>query len=405
MGIALTVIAILTVVLATVVVALTVRLNSLKAAIDTAIDRLAVERSGRSRTTALVTGAGAAADSNAAARAQLAGLRATLDTANLGVMIIGDQAGIMYANPPARRFLGARRGDAVAEVRIRELASRVLEEGRPAVQELDLYTPSRRIIRLAAVPLSGAPMTARVAVYIEDLTERRRVEAVRRDFVANVGHELKTPLGALAVLAEAMTDVEDPAVRSKLEQRMAAEARRMARLVDDILDLSMVEAARVSKMPVSVAAVVSAAVAQNRLAADELGIGVVIEAVDPDLRVLGDQRQLVSAVANLVDNAVKYTAIDPGRRGQKVAVRVTAEDDKVVIEVEDGGIGIPAAHLDRIFERFYRVDRGRSRATGGTGLGLSIVRNVALNHGGRVTVASDEGFGSTFRLILPRLVA
>jgi two-component system sensor histidine kinase SenX3 len=235
------------------------------------------------------------------------------------------------------------------------------------------------------------------AAFVRDVSELRRVESVRRDFVANVSHELKTPIGALSLLAETMAAGGDSPVNSQLADRVQREANRLGRIVDDLLDLSLIEAQEAPiREPVPVHVVLHEAAERVRGAADAVGIPLSVSPVATDLVVTGDSSQLVSAVTNLLDNAVKYS--EPG---DSVEVEATVVDGNICISVHDHGIGIPARDLERIFERFYRVDRARSRATGGTGLGLSIVRHVAQAHGGDVTVESTEGEGSTFRFRLP----
>ena len=234
-------------------------------------------------------------------------------------------------------------------------------------------------------------------VVIDDVTDRRRLEAVRRDFVANISHELKTPVGALALLAETLLAEDDPAVAQRLAERMLAEAFRVGRTIDDLLELSRIEAdeeARRDDVPVHL--VIAEAVDRVRPAAEQQGITIEVEEPPQRLAVAGDRRQLVSATYNLLENAVKYSD-----QGSSVQVRARTDGRWVDIEVEDHGIGIPRRDLERVFERFYRVDRARSRETGGTGLGLAIVRHVASNHAGEVRVESAEGEGSTFTLRLP----
>jgi two-component system sensor histidine kinase SenX3 len=233
--------------------------------------------------------------------------------------------------------------------------------------------------------------------FVRDVSELRRIESVRRDFVANVSHELKTPIGALSLLAETMAAGNDAPVNPQLADRVQREADRLGRIVDDLLDLSLIEAQeRPTREPVPVHLVLHEAAERVRGAADAVGIPLSVAPVATDLDVTGDRSQLVSAVTNLLDNAVKYSEL-----GEPVEVDAAVEDGNVCISVRDHGIGIPSRDLERIFERFYRVDRARSRATGGTGLGLSIVRHVAQAHGGDVTVESVEGEGSTFRLRVP----
>ena len=268
----------------------------------------------------------------------------------------------------------------------------------PRTRTLELRGPPARVLVLTAVPLRiGEQLFGTVAV-VDDVSERRQLEEVRRDFAANVSHELRTPVGALALLAEALTGETDPGVVSRLAERMTAEADRATRMIEDLLDLSRIEAdGAVSQGQVNVAAVVSAAAERVRSLARQRDVKLVTshDAV-VDTTVVGDEAQLVSAVANLIDNAVKYSD-----SGSSVKVRARLTGDIVEITVRDRGIGIPQKDLERIFERFYRVDRARSRETGGTGLGLSIVRHVITNHGGEVSVESREGEGSTFTLRFP----
>ena len=254
-------------------------------------------------------------------------------------------------------------------------------------------------MRLRAVPLpSGEIWDHAAAVYIRDLSGQRRVEAMRRDFLTNAGHEMKTPLGALAILAETLGDTDDPDTRRRLVERLISEANRMAHLVDDIVTLADIESLETPFESVSVASVIDEAMSRVSVVAAEAGVRVDLDGGDCSAVVVGNLEQLTSAVVNLLENAIKYS---PEGEGVAVAVSVRCSDDQVVIAVEDHGSGISAEHLDRIFERFYRVERGRGRSSGGTGLGLSIVRNVAEAHGGSVSVESVPAEGSTFTLRLP----
>jgi two-component system sensor histidine kinase SenX3 len=215
--------------------------------------------------------------------------------------------------------------------------------------------------------------------------------------VANISHELKTPVGALGVLAETLAGEHDPDVVARLAERMQQEAFRVARTIDDLLQLSQIEAGELpSRDPVPVHLVLAEAVDRTRAAAEMQGVTLHVDEPSPRLCVVGDRRQLVSALANLCDNAVKYSD-----RGGAVRLCARTDGTWVEIDVADEGIGIPGNDLERVFERFYRVDRARSRDTGGTGLGLAIVRHVVQNHEGSVTVRSREGEGSTFTLRLP----
>jgi len=331
-------------------------------------------------------------------------LREALDAAALGVLVTDGAGGVILANRAALPYLSGRPGEAVVEGRVSEAIAAALGEGQALSRELELYTPRRRVVHLEVVPLDDSAGERLGAVaYIADVTEERRVEAMRRDFVANVGHELKTPLGAMAVLAETLSGgVDDPEVAARLAARLQAEAGRLSRLLDDMLDLSQAESAASPGLPVALAAVVAEVAGPAREAAARAGVNLMVEEIPHEAVVAGDERQLRTMLGNLLDNAVKYSDPQPGRPPPRVWVRARAQADGVVLEVQDEGIGIPESHLGRIFERFYRVDRGRSRATGGTGLGLSIVRHVALNHGGDVGVESRLGEGSLFRVRLPR---
>ncbi|MBI2710255.1 MAG: ATP-binding protein [Actinobacteria bacterium] len=334
----------------------------------------------------------AARSGHEATRARSAVLRRALDAIPQGV-VIGDADGVVaLRNGPASAFSTARHGEALVEAAIDELLAAAAKgsEGRRSVE---LFGPPRRVLDLVAIPLGRGGGV----VVIDDVTERHRVDEVRRDFVANISHELKTPIGAIGLLAETMLDEPDAQVAHRLAARVVDEAFRVGRTIDDLLELSRIEAReRPSREPVTVPMAVAEAVDRLRPAADLRGVHIHVREASPRLTVLGDRRQLVSALTNLLDNAVKYSD-----RGSAVEVRARTDGVRTEIDVEDHGIGIPARDLERIFERFYRVDRARSRDTGGTGLGLAIVRHVAQNLDGDVRVRSREGAGSTFTLVLP----
>lgn len=331
-------------------------------------------------------------------------LEGALQAADFGVLVTDDAGEVVYANPAALPYLSGEPGQAIVETGVRETVDEVLRHKEVRARELELYLPRRRVVRLEATPLAGEMGKALgTVVLVADVTEERRVEAMRRDFVAAAGHELKTPVGAVSLLAETLAArVGDPAAASDLAGRLVAESGRLARLIDDMLDLSRVEGPLAVSDPVPVAALVAEVVEQARPGAADRGVQLIVEEPSAGVSVPGDERQLRAMLANLVDNAVKYSDPQPGRTPPRVRVRYREEGEWVVIEVTDEGIGIPDGHHERIFERFYRVDRARSRATGGTGLGLAIVRHVALNHGGEVGVESRLGEGSCFRVRLPR---
>jgi two-component system, OmpR family, sensor histidine kinase SenX3 len=350
---------------------------------------------------ALLTAVGRVTDRAEIAESDGRRLAGMVEQADFGIMALDAEGEVAYANPRAQRYLRARHGDAVAEAQLRSLAAEVNERRAEQRREVEVYTPTRRVIGLHAVPLEADGLPAGVAVFLEDLTDRRRVDAIRKDFVANASHELKTPLGALSVLAETLADADDPDTRRRLAERLATETRRMSRLIDDILDLALVETTAGDLATLAVDEVVADAVKQVSVIAEEYGVPIESSAAGLDVLVAGDHRQLVSAVSNLLENAVKYTHASGEDPGAPVKVRAIADAGAAVIEVEDRGPGISEQHLERIFERFYRVDRARSRQTGGTGLGLAIVRHIVLNHQGSVDVESSPGVGSTFRVRLP----
>jgi two-component system, OmpR family, sensor histidine kinase SenX3 len=334
-----------------------------------------------------------AADSTRVDRDRLA---AALQAMTDGVMVVGLDGEVLVRNAAANRFSGARHSDAVAEQAISELLDQALA-GQPAERELVLFGPPKQTLALRAFPLphDGSPIGA--VAFVRDVTDARRTENMRRDFVANVSHELRTPIGALAVLAEAIAGGTESEITTQLAERMVRESERLARIVEDLLDLSLLEAQeRAGREPLLVSALVGDAIDQVRGAAETAEIDIDASSIPPDLRIQCDRRQVVSAIFNLLDNAVKYS--EPG---QPVEVSAEIVGDRCAIAVRDHGIGIPSRDLERIFERFYRVDRARSRQTGGTGLGLAIVRHTAQAHGGDVTVESHEGEGTTFTLFLP----
>ncbi|HET9020423.1 MAG TPA: ATP-binding protein [Ornithinibacter sp.] len=281
---------------------------------------------------------------------------------------------------------------------LRHLARQVRRDGMIREAELDLSrgpnTQASVVMRVRVAPLG----VSHVLILAEDHTHARRVEEIRRDFVANVSHELKTPVGGISLLAEAVLDAkEDPEAVERFARRILVESRRLTSLVQEIVDLSRLQVADTLHEPelVDVGAVVAEATDRVRVAAEARSIDLTLVS-EEGLRVFGDAELLTTAVANLVTNAVNYSA-----DGTHVGIGARRTGDTVEVTVTDQGEGIPAAEQERIFERFYRVDAARSRETGGTGLGLAIVKHVSNNHGGEVTVWSQEGRGSTFTMTLP----
>ncbi len=323
-------------------------------------------------------------------------LASSLDHLAEGVVVCDQRGNVVVRNRAAADFVGGHHGEALASEAVARLLA-AAGTGDGGTETLELFGPPRRTLAITTAPIQGHRETLGAIAVIEDASERRRLDAVRRDFVANISHELKTPIGALGVLAETLQAEDDPSVVHRLADRMQTEAIRVGRIIDDLLDLSRIEAQEhPERDPVAIQSVVGQAVERVRAFADHRRISVSSSEVSGRLHVVGDRRQLVSAVHNLLENAVKYS--DDGA-SVHVAVRHTGA--WVEVDVTDHGVGIPSRDLERIFERFYRVDRARGRDTGGTGLGLAIVRHVAGNHKGDVVVTSREGEGSTFTLRLP----
>jgi two-component system sensor histidine kinase SenX3 len=302
----------------------------------------------------------------------------------------------VYRNAAAERYREARHADAVAAAAITELLE-LARTNDACSRELQLFGPPRAVLQIEAIPLVADDELIGAAAIVYDVSEIHRVESVRRDFVANVSHELKTPIGALEILAETLASETDPAVTKPLAERMVKEADRLGQIVDDLLDLSLIETQESPRRePVPVHVLLDDAMERVRRAAEAAHIALHVDDDAPGALVACDRRQMVSAIANLLDNAVKYS--EPGSR---VCLSVSLAFHHLVITVSDEGIGIPSRDLERIFERFYRVDQARSRDTGGTGLGLAIVRHVVHAHGGEIGVESVEGQGSKFRISLP----
>lgn len=323
-------------------------------------------------------------------------LSSALDALAEGVVVVDEEGREVMRNATAAAYRDPRHGDAIVARAMEELIA-AASEGDPGVRTLELYGPPERVVVVRAMPLSGEDGPSGVLATVEDVTERRRLEAVRRDFVANMSHELRTPVGAIRLLAETLAGEDDPEVASRLAERVLTEADRVTRTIEDLVALTRIENEDDAvREPVPVVALLTEAEARIAPVAAQRGVPVVVGEVDPGAVVQADRRQLSSALHNLVDNAVAYS--DPG---SPVRIEAEVDVDEVRFTVSDEGVGIPAKDLDRVFERFYRVDSARGRHTGGTGLGLAIVRHVARNHHGTVTVASRQGEGSTFTLAIP----
>jgi two-component system sensor histidine kinase SenX3 len=331
------------------------------------------------------------------------GVSSVLSVLSSSAVVLDSEDRVLQASAAARTY-GLVEGDQLVVQELLALARQVRRDGEIREGEMEVSTSGVNP-RTTSFAVRVAPLDATVGdgglvlLLVEDQTESRRVEEVRRDFVANTSHELKTPVGALALLAETVEDAaDDPDAVRRFAGRMRQEASRLTNLVQDMITLSRIQAAEPvpDPVPVELDAVVAEALDRCRMKASARGIELVSTGAH-GLSVMGDEDLLVTALRNLLENAVAYS---PDQTRVDVSTR-RVNSNAVEISVSDQGIGIPERDLERIFERFYRVDPARSRATGGTGLGLAIVKHVTSAHGGKVTVLSTEGAGSTFTLRLP----
>jgi two-component system sensor histidine kinase SenX3 len=325
------------------------------------------------------------------------GVVRTLAVLRSAAVVLDDDDTVVRASPPAFA-LGVVRDGMVVHAAVRDLIADVRRSGVIRDEELELprgpLSPGTIMLQVRVAQVGPGLLV----VLAEDRTQARRLEAIRRDFVVNVSHELKTPVGALSLLAETVQDAaDDPETVRRFAGRMISEAQRLSALVQEILELSRLQVAGALKdiALVDVDAVVAESVDRARTGAAAKGMSFHVGG-ESGAQVFGDAAMLVQAVRNLLDNAVRYSP-----PSTTVGVGVRSHDGIVEIAVVDQGIGISAEEQDRVFERFYRVDPARSRETGGTGLGLSIVKHVAADHGGDVQVWSQPGRGSTFTLRLP----
>jgi two-component system, OmpR family, sensor histidine kinase SenX3 len=318
----------------------------------------------------------------------------------VGIVVVDTYRDVVYTNDRAKE-LGLVR-DRLLDDRAWLAAQRTLSTGEDV--EVDL-SPRRRQPRGRSglsvrghVRLLSKDDRRFAVVYVDDQSEHARMEATRRDFVANVSHELKTPVGAMGVLAEALlASADDPDTVRRFSDKMVAESKRLANMVGELIELSRLQGAE--PLPdleaVDVDTIVAEALSRYKVAADNADIAITTDA-PTGYKVLGDQPLLVTALANLVSNAIAYSP-----NGSPVSISRRRRGDNIEIAVTDRGIGIAAADQERVFERFFRVDKARSRATGGTGLGLAIVKHVAANHNGSIRLWSQPGTGSTFTMSIP----
>lgn len=327
-------------------------------------------------------------------------LQQVVASAPVGVVVVDRLRDVVVSNGRASELGLVREG--LLDDRVWAAAQRTLARGEDV--DVDLAGPVGAAGRRSGLSVHGhvrllSAENPRLAViYLDDQSEQARMEASRRDFVANVSHELKTPVAAMGVLAEALLEsTDDPDTVRRFGQKLFTESQRLASMVGELIELSRLQGAE--RLPdlvsVDVDSVVQEAISRHKVAADNADITISTDAPS-GLQVLGDQGLLVTAVANLISNAIAYSP-----DSSTVSISRRRRGDDVEISVTDRGIGIALADQERVFERFFRVDKARSRATGGTGLGLAIVKHVAANHNGRIRLWSRPGTGSTFTLSIP----
>jgi two-component system, OmpR family, sensor histidine kinase SenX3 len=318
----------------------------------------------------------------------------------VGIVVVDTYRDVVYSNVRARELGLAR--DRLLDDRAWLAAERTLATGEDV--EVDLSPRKRQNPGRSGLSMRGHVRLLTeddrrfAVVYVDDQSEHARMEATRRDFVANVSHELKTPVGAMGVLGEALlASADDPDTVRHFAEKMVAESHRLANMVGELIELSRLQGAeRLPDLePVDVDTVVAEALSRHKVAADNADIAITTDA-PTGYRVLGDQALLVTALANLISNAIAYSP-----NGSAVSISRRRRGENIEIAVTDRGIGIAKADQERVFERFFRVDKARSRATGGTGLGLAIVKHVAANHNGSIRLWSQPGTGSTFTLSIP----
>jgi signal transduction histidine kinase len=318
----------------------------------------------------------------------------TLSTMHEGVLLIDSDARVAFANEAISRHLLSVPAslDSILPFSLRTAIEHCRERREASSVLVETGVPTRWLRGTITPAADGATL-----VVIRDVTQQRRLESVRRDFVANASHELKTPAATIQAAAETLRRAaeDDPAAVPRFAQQLEREAVRLSRIVADLLDLSRLESGSSLDDLVSMGAAAREEGQRLEGAADAAGVALEIEA-SGERPLRGSQKDLALLVRNLVDNAIRYS-----HEGSRVRVEIDSDDSAVTLRVKDTGIGIPSKDIPRVFERFYRVDRARSRDTGGTGLGLAIVKHVVENHGGTIEVDSELGRGTTFTIRFP----
>jgi two-component system, OmpR family, phosphate regulon sensor histidine kinase PhoR len=335
-------------------------------------------------------------------------LRALSDSSGAGVVVLDGKGTVVHTNSTAEKILNAESQGLVGHALIQATLSAEMQAfvvdaakaGRALSQDFQMPGSGSRILRASAYPLSvGLSGTPETMLVIVDVTELHRLETIRRDFVANVSHELRTPLASIRAIAETLHDgaLHDPDVALPFLETIIREADRLGRISQDLLTLSDAESKAPAKNSFDLAGLMREVVGRSEAHAQQSNVKLQLR-VEPDLSLTASRDQIEQVLVNLIDNAIKYSAGEG-----VVSIEASGGEDKVIISVSDTGIGIRQQDLPRIFERFYRVDKARSRESGGTGLGLSIVKNIVEGHGGDVKVSSELNRGSTFTVNIPNV--
>ena len=333
---------------------------------------------------------------------------AVLDNINAGIIVVGRDLRTRMINPVAEKLLGTTqeyaRGRTFTEIHHTPSIDRAIERARRGEEtelEVTITLPRRRALKVQASPITTrSGKVGGVVCILEDVTSKRRLQRVRSDFVANVSHELRTPVANMRAVVDALVAgaAQDPEAAQRFTRDLDKESRRLADIIEDLLVLSRLESDRRQTVDelFDVRQVLEEIAAEKAGLAENSEVALVVDGNGPETIIKGDRKLVKTACSNLIDNAIKYN-----RPGGRVAMSIESAADEITVVVADTGIGIPASEQRKVFERFYRVDKARSRETGGTGLGLSIVKHAAEFHGGTVLLESRPGEGSTFRLVLP----
>ncbi len=335
-------------------------------------------------------------------------LDAVLSSMAEGVMAVDEKGAVILMNPSMRKLFlievvpeGRKAVELIRNRAIVDILDRLLrDKERQVSEQASFLIPEEKVFNINGEPILRDNKLQGAVLVFHDITELRRLEKVRQDFVANVSHELRTPIASIKGYSETLLDgaMEDHENRNGFVKTIYENSERLARLIDDLLDLSRIESGKMSMefLPVEIRPVINRCLSILEKPARDKRLSVAVEAVEPLPKVLGDETRLSQVILNLLDNAVKYTP-----EGGAIKVIVSKGDKFLRVDVADTGTGIPEKDLPRIFERFYRVDKARSRELGGTGLGLSIVKHIVLAHGGEVFVRSEPPQGSTFSFTIP----